>query len=444
MQLRPYQDRAIADVRAQYAAGRRCPVLVLPTGAGKTVIASEMIRLAVARGNRVLFLVHRQELLAQSVSKLESAGITDLRIIQAGADLGMRSAPVAVASIPTLTRWTDRQPEASLVIIDEAHHVAAKTWRRLANHYASSLLLGLTATPQRADSKPLGDIFDSIVVGATVRELTDLGHLVPCRVFAPVETLEAKHVAQSPADAYAKFAPGSLAVVFCVTVEHAQRVADEMNAAGIRTAVVHGDMAKTDRKSTLADLEAGRISAVASIGVLTEGWDSPRVGTCILARKPQHAGLYLQMVGRVLRPAAGKPHATLIDLCGSVHDHGPPDIEREYSLTGRAISKADRDAIRQCLTCGGVFRAGPSSCPLCGCELPRREVALPTALGIDLVDVSKLPKLPPRPITLSITAKFPGTCRGCMRRIVPGQQIYWIKGNGARHANCDEAAGAVA
>ena len=149
------------------------------------------------------------------------------------------------------------------------------------------------------------------------------------------------------------------------------------------------------------------------------------------------------MVGRVLRPAPNKQHATLIDLCGSVHDHGPPDMDREYSLDGKGISKVDRDAIRQCLTCGGVFRAGPVSCPMCGVELPRRTIALPTALGVELVDMASLPRLPARSVTLSITAKFPGTCKGCRRRIAVGQQIYWIKGEGAKHADCDAARSAA-
>jgi DNA repair protein RadD len=437
VRLRAYQERAIQELRAKYTAGKRAVCLVLPTGAGKTVVASEIIRSSIARGKRVLFLVHRQELLSQSVSKLESAGVTDLRIIQAGADLGNPRAMVAVASIPTLTRWTARQPEADLVIVDECHHVVAKTWKRLADHYSSSLLLGLTATPQRADGKPIGDVFDSIVVGATVAELTSLGHLVPCRVFAPLDTLEAKHLALSPLEAYRKHADGTLAVIFCVTVEHATRVAEEMTGAGVPTAVVHGEMTKQARSKTLADLDAGRIRAVASIGVLTEGWDSPAVATCILARKPQHAGLYLQMVGRVLRPHPSKRHATLIDLCGSVHDHGPPDLAREFTLDGKGISKPDRDAIRQCASCGAVFRAGPAQCPVCATDLPRRTIQLPTALGMELVDLGSLPKLPPRSVTLSIAAKFAGTCKQCHGHIAAGQQIYWNPADkGARHARC--------
>lgn len=437
--LREYQTRAITSLRATYASGRRAPCLVLPTGAGKTVIAAEIIRSAVARGNRVLFLVHRAELLSQSVNKLESAGITDLRIIQAGADLGSPIAPVAVASIPTLTRWTDRQPEAGLVIVDECHHVVAKTWRKLADHYARSLLLGLTATPQRQDGKPLGDVFDSIVVGATVRELVDLGHLVPCHVYAPAAELDAKQLALSPVAAYAQHGGGERAVVFCVTVEHAQRVAEEFHAAGIRCGVVHGNMPSATRAKTLAALDAGDLRVVASCHVLTEGWDSPRVAVCILARAPKHAGLYLQMVGRVLRPAPGKQHATLIDLCGSVHEHGPPDLEREYTLTGRGISRVDRDAIRQCVTCGGVFRAGPSACPLCGIELPARPIALPTDAGVGVVPLAAA-TAPRRAVTLAITAKYPGRCKRCGGGIAVGSSVYWLKGEGVRHVNCEERA----
>ena len=438
MKLREYQQRAISDLRAAYTRGHRAPCLVLPTGGGKTVIAAAIVQGALERGNRVLFLVHRQELLTQSVAKLESAGIHDLRIIQAGSDLGSPTAPVSVASIPTLTRWTARQPDAELVIVDEAHHVVAKTWSKLTDHYRKSMLLGLSATPQRADGKPLGDVFDSLVVGSTVRELTDAGHLVPCRVYGPPPDMDANAMALSPAQAYLRHAEGQRAVVFCVSVPHALIVAAEMNAAGIPCGVVHGDMDRADRKQTLADLDTGKLRAVASCHVLTEGWDSPNVAVCILARKPQHTGLYLQMVGRVLRPAPGKTHATLIDLRGSVWVHGPPDIDREFSLDGKGISKGDRDAIRQCMVCGGVFKAGPLACPLCGEVLPRKPSELPESLGVGLVDISTV-KPPVRSVSLAISAKFAGICRICHQRFPAGTRIFWSSEQKPRHALCGSA-----
>lgn len=387
MNLRPYQSRAIADLRASYASGKRAPCLVLPTGGGKTVIASAVIRGAIERGRRVLFLAHRAELISQSVSKLEASGVTDLRIIQAASDLGRQQAPVAVASIPTLTKWGDRMPKADLVVFDECHHTVARTWATIASRYQSAHLLGMTATPQRADGKPLGDVFDDLVVGSTVRELTELGHLVPCRLWAPpVGVLEARELAVSPATAYRQHGEGGRAVIFCVTKEHAANVAEEMNQAGVATGVVHGSLASAERAHTLTQLRTGALQAVANVHVLTEGWDEPGVSVCILTRKPQHAGTYLQMVGRVLRPAPGKTHCALLDLAGSSLEHGPPEMERVYSLDGKGISKVDRKQIRQCLGCGAVFEAGPQACPMCGFVLPHKPIEAPRVAGVGLVE----------------------------------------------------------
>lgn len=384
--LRPYQERAIADLRAQYQAGKRAPVLVLPTGGGKTVIAAAIVRGAIDRGNRVLFLAHRSELLDQTVSKLELAGLRDVRLIRAAVTRGSESAPVTVASIPTLTRRDDL-PKADLVVFDECHHVVAKTWARIADRYRSARLLGMTATPQRSDGKPLGDIFDSIVVGSTVRELTDLGYLVPCRVLAPNGTTNAGEIAITPAQAYAQHASGRRAVIFCVTVEHAERVAAEMP---VPCGVVHGDMPARERAAVLRRLKSGDLLAVANVHVLTEGWDLPEVEVCIMTRKPDHSGTYLQCIGRVLRPAPGKESAMLLDLGGSVWTHGVPDSTRNYTLDGEGIERAseEREPIRQCPTCGSVFLSpGDGMCPQCGVQLPamKRKAPVSTDQGISEV-----------------------------------------------------------
>lgn len=440
MKLRPYQERAIASLRAQYAAGRRAPCLVLPTGGGKTLVASEIIRSALGRGRRVLFLAHRRELIGQTVSKLERFGVTDVRIIQAAHDIGRPDSPVCVGSVQTLTRWADRMPRADLVVFDEAHHVVAKSWSAIADRYGGAHLLGMTATPERSDGKPLGDVFDALVVGATVRELTDLGHLVPCRVYAPPLELERAQLALSPLEAYRKHGADERAIVFCVTVEHAQTVADEFTAAGIRAEAVTGNGG--GRADALARFARGETRVITNVHVLTEGFDDPAVAVCILARKPEHAGTFLQMAGRVLRPAEGKANATLIDLCGSVHDHGTPDMEREFSLTGRAISKVDRQAIRQCPSCGGVFPLGPVACPLCGATLPARAVQLPSSTGIGVAEVRDV--APRAPWTVTMEAKFQGRCRVCSGAIRPGDRIVWLKGKKPRHATCGLAREAAA
>ncbi len=431
MKLRDYQHRAIADLRAVYAAGRRAPVLVLPTGGGKTIVAAEVIRSAVARGRRVLFLAHRRELIDQAQRKLELAGIHDVRTIRAASDLGSRHAPVTVASVQTLTGWpAERYPAADLVVLDECHHVVARTWRGIADRYATAHLLGLTATPQRADGAPLGDVFDALVVGATVAELTALGHLVRCRTWAPHQTLDTGRIALTPAEAYDLHGCGERAVVFCGTKQHAAEIAATIDGA----AVVHGSMPSSQRAAVLAAFASGAIRVVVNVHVLTEGWDDPGCAVCILVRKPQHAGTYLQMVGRVLRPAPGKTHATVIDLCGSSRAHGTADVTREYSLDGKGIRRTDRDAIRQCTSCGSVFLSAPI-CPECGRSLAVTPAALPRSIGVGLTEVA--PATPPRPMPPRvIESKYPGTCRVCSGGVRVGQRVAWAKGTKPAHEMC--------
>lgn len=405
-----------------------------------TVVAAAIIRQALDKGQRVLFLAHRTELITQSRNKLETAGIFGVRVIQAAQDTGTQASKVAVASIPTLVRWGDRMPIADFVIFDECHHVVAKTWAKIAGHYTAAKLLGLTATPQRADGKALGDIFDSLIVGSTVRELTSHGHLVPCRTFAPPQALDARQLALDPVTAYRKHADGTRAVAFCMTVEHAERTAEQFTAAGVTATVVHGGLPRTVRDSRLRELADGAVQIVCSVHVLTEGWDSPTVATCILLRKPQHDGLFLQMVGRVLRPSpqTEKTHATLIDLCGSVLEHGTPDAERCYSLDGEGITRdAERDPIRQCPSCGGVVRAPAAgdACPLCGASWPVRPAPPVRIVNAPLQEITG-PIRPRASWTTAMAAKFPGWCSLCSSGISVGQRILWAKGEKPRHESC--------
>lgn len=392
MKLRPDQHRARELVRDQYRAGKRAVVLVAPTGAGKTVVSSSMMVDAGARGTPTLYLTDRRELLAQTVVTLARFGVAAVRVIAAAGaaesicarlvELNLPTriaddAPITVASIPTLAgaRWRDRLPAADFVIIDECHHaLAQKTWRHLARVYASAHLLGVTATPFRSDDQGLGDVFDSLVVGASVRELTELGHLVPLRAWSPPEPLGGGRLAMSPLEAYQRFARGRRAIVFANGRAHAAAIADDLRA-GVPAGHVDGAMPASKRDAILAAWRRGEMRVVCNHGVLVEGFDDPEVAVCILARRFGSTGAFLQAVGRVLRPHPGKTHATLIDLCGSVLVHGLPDLPRTYSLDGRAISRPDRLAIRQCQACGAVFEAGPTMCPTCGAVLaaPKRK-----------------------------------------------------------------------
>lgn len=432
MKLRAYQTSAVDRLRLEYQQGRRAPVLCLPTGGGKTLVAAEIIRLAVAKGNRVLFAAGRVELMNQAISKLASAGIADVRVIRADAPEGNASSPIVVASIPTLAsaRWRESLPPADLVVLDECHHAKASTWSQIADNYTSAKLLGLTATPQRGDGRSLGDIFDSIVVGSSVKELTDLGYLVSCQVFAPARLLE-RELAMAPIDAYRLYANKKPTLVFAQTKQHARSIAATFIADGIRTGVVFGD--SQDREETLAAFAAGELDALVGVSVFVEGWDAPRSQAAIFARKFTHVGWYLQAIGRVLRPHDGKRHATVVDLCGSALVHGTPDIDREYTLDGKGITSPDRTPMRQCQSCGGVFTER-ARCPYCDFALPALERRDPKVTGEGVTAMPE--KTPPRPWVVAIKAKFRSICPTCTAAIKVGDSVVWAKGQKARHEEC--------
>jgi DNA repair protein RadD len=375
MQLRPYQSQAIERLRGEIRSGHRSVLLVLPTGGGKTVLALHMVRGHIANGGRVLFLTHRTELIKQAARTFIGGGMSDLRIIQAGKSVGSRDAPITIASIPTLAteRWAPNLPDASLVILDETQHVRSESWQRIAEHYRDSIRIGLTATPERADGKALGDIYTQIVVVRTVRELTDDGYIVPCSVFAPSEYRQ--QLAADPADAYLEHGDGKRGIIFCATVQHARSVAESLSSRGIPAACVDGKISASERARHLARFRAGELRVVTNVAVLTEGFDDPGIEVCVLARACDHVGLYLQIVGRVLRPSPGKHDATLIDLRGAVHRHGLPDDDRTYSLDGEAIRQSDAlpplKQCKQCGYCGRTWRA----CPECG--YTQRDAELP-------------------------------------------------------------------
>jgi DNA repair protein RadD len=431
--LRPYQQAAVQQLRAAYSSGKRAPIAVAPTGSGKTVLAAEVIRLALERKTRCLFLVPRVEILNQSVAKLKDAGITDVRVIQAENDNGSQDAPVVVASIPTLVtpRWLAQPIQAELVVVDECHHGRARTHQQLLALYANSKLLGLSATPQRGDGKALGDVFDSIVTVSSVRELVALGALVPVKVFAPPRILDSRELAQDPVDAYEQRTPGEKAIVFCSSVADAKATCSRF---GARARWVSGE--SRDREATIAAFQRDEFRVLVNVSVCVEGFDDPAISTVIMARRFTYVGSYLQAIGRALRPHPTKQHATVIDLCGSALVHGTPDLPREYALTGKGITD-QRASIRQCQQCGGVFEQQPT-CPYCAFATPPLTRKQAKALGLELSQVTEQTER--RPWFSKIKAKHGGMCKVCFKGIKAGDEIVWAKGKGAKHYACPSSA----
>lgn len=365
--LRDYQHRAIDAVRAEYANGVRRALLVAPTGFGKTAVASELIRRSVAKGRRVLFLVHRREIVLDTARRLRAANVP-ASVLMAGEDFDP-SAPVVVASVMSVVA-REHHPAADFVIWDEAHHTAAKSYADIAAQYPDARHLGLTATPERADGVGLRDAFDALVVGATVSELQAEGWLAQCDVIAPPTKTTA--IAMSPVEAFAKYSEGRAAVIFAASVAESKAYAREIGAIAGH---IDGDTPAEERDAILARFAAGEIRALTNFGVLIEGWDAPRAKVCILARPVGSAGALIQMAGRVLRPFEDR-RALIVDLAGAVRELGTPDEERTFTLDGidRAPKKL-RPRLSQCEVCGSTVLGSKRGevCSRCGTAWPKQD-----------------------------------------------------------------------
>lgn len=389
--LRPYQDRLLDQVRGAYAQNVRAVLLVSPTGSGKTVMFAEMARRVLARQERVTIAVHRDELVDQVSETLTDFGVPH-GILAGGSK--QFDWPVTVASVFTLARHLGRAPAPRLAIIDEAHHVTLKsTWGKVVKAWERSLVLGVTATPQRLSGEGLGAVFQTMIQGPTVGTLITAGFLCDYRLFAPgapdtaalhlrggdYQAAESAGLMNKPSitgnavQHYRQIADGLPAVAFCVSVQHAEDVAAEFRAAGYRSVSIDGGTDRLLRRQTVADFRRGAINVLVSCDLISEGFDMPGIHCGIFLRPTASLGLYLQQIGRCLRTFEGKDRAILLDHAGNSRRHGLPDDPREWTLAGREAGLAAKNpvlATRTCGKCYAVVRAFTQVCPECGYHFP--------------------------------------------------------------------------
>jgi superfamily II DNA or RNA helicase len=394
--LRPRQIQAIADVRAAFASGARAPILVAPTGAGKTFMAIEIVRLTIARGRSVWFLAHLKEILDDTADRLIAAGISH-GSIRAGRSSDY-SQLVQVVAVQTAVRRAPL-PRPDLVIIDEAHWSVAESYRKVIAAAGHPLLLGLTGTPQRLDGRGLGEVFDRLVLTCTTAELIDEQLLAPVRVFAPpgadlsklhtragdFDQGEASAVLSKPAvvgDAlshWKKLCQGRRGVAFCTTVAHAQAVADQWQRAGYRAVAVHGGSDDAERREAVAGLRAGRLDLVACAQLWIAGVDVPEIDAVIWLRPTQSLTAWLQGNGRGLRIAPLKSDLLVLDHVGNCQRLGHPLMIHDWSLAGRVRKQTGEKApsVRVCPQCFSAMASVKTVCADCGhvFEVQRRELA---------------------------------------------------------------------
>lgn len=370
------------------------------------MIFSEIARRTTLKKNRVLFLVHRREILDQTITTFKKQKV-DLNLTT----LGM---------VQTLTRHIENIPEPRLIIVDEGHRALAKSYQRILSKFPKAIVLLFTATPHRTGRMQLDQIADDIIVGQSIHELTDKGFLAPFRYFQPPNDFDSKllkrsstgdYTAESMQEAmstkifghivkqYKRIADGMQAVVYTYSVDSAIKIANEFNSEGISAIEVDGTTSKEKRDLAVQKFREQEIKILVNVNLFTEGVDLPNVDCVIMARPTASLALYLQFSMRCLNPRPGKT-AIIIDHANNFKTFGYPDDDRDWKQaikSGRQKSKSLlKDPGLSIVTCDYCFAVVKASevkygkCPICGKPIKVHE-AKPIS-DVDLVEAAKARK----------------------------------------------------
>ena len=390
MPLRQYQIDLENGVRQAYREGCRSPCIVLPCGGGKSVIVADIAKQTTAKGNRVLFLVHRRELCDQIRNTFARWGV-NMRLCD-------------IMMVQTAARRLGVLPEPKLIITDENHHCLASTYRKIYDHFPNSRMVGVTATPVRLNGDGLGDVNDKLIIGVSAKWLIDNNCLAPYDYYAPsivdlsgakisrgeftassVEKLVLKKaVFGDVISYYRKLADGKQAICYCTSIRHSIEMAAAFCAAGIEAEHIDGDTPKAERDEVVKKFKSGAIDILCNVDLISEGFDVPDCECAILLRPTQSLTLYIQQAMRCMRYRPGK-RAIIIDHVGNYARHGLPDDDREWTLAKKDKSQRterkeqDEDSVTQCPACFLTFHTRNESgeivraCPYCGAEIPIKE-----------------------------------------------------------------------
>lgn len=364
---------------------------------------AEIARRTTKNNNRVMFLIHRKEVLDQAVKTFKEQGVNP-NLLTAG-------------MVQTLTRRVDKLPTPDVILVDEAHHALAKSYQRILSKFPKSIVLLFTATPHRTGRMQLDQIADDIIVGQSIHELTDKGFLAPFRYFQPPDDFDSKllkrgstgdftnesmqeamstrifgHIVKQ----YKRIASGMQAVVYTYSIDSAHKIAAEFNESGITARSVNGKTPQDMRDHIVRMFRDQRIKILVNVNLFTEGVDLPNVDCVIMARPTASLALYLQFSMRCLNPRPGKT-AIIIDHANNFKTFGYPDDDRDWKQaikSGKQKSKSLlKDTGLSIVTCDYCFAVVKASevkdgkCPICGKPIKVHE-AKPVS-DVDLIEASK-------------------------------------------------------
>lgn len=401
MPLRPYQNELVEQTRQAWREGYHAPCIVLGCGGGKSVIVAEIARRTTFNGKKVLFLVHRQELVQQIVRTF----------IRWGVDMNYCD----VMMVQTATRRIKKLSKPALIITDENHHSLALSYKKIYDAFPDVLRVGVTATPVRLNGDGLGDVNDKLIIGPSTKWLIDHSCLAPYDYYAPsVADLSGLHIKMGEfvtADVekamikkavfgdvigyYRHLANGKKAVCYCSSVKHSLATAEAFREAGINAVHIDGTTPDAERNRIVSDFRAGRITILCNVDLISEGFDVPDCECAILLRPTQSLTLYIQQSMRCMRYRPDK-RAIILDHVGNYARFGMPDDDREWSLEKRKrnIKKEaaeNAEKVKQCPECYYTFGAPPSGqpciCPHCGYVFPVKSRDIETSESTELIHI---------------------------------------------------------
>lgn len=400
--LRSYQQETIDKVYQSMRSGHRRIVVQQPPRTGKTVIMAEIARRTTEKGNRVMFIIHRKEVLEQAIKTFKEQDV-DMSI----ATMGM---------VQTLTRRINQLDKPQLILVDEAHHALAKSYLNILDAFPNAYVLYFTATPIRTGHYQLDQIADDIVTGKSIKWLTDHHFLAPFHYYG-LGDIDRSKLRKSNGDyssesmdqaisheiyghiveQYQRLAKGKQAVVYCHSIESAKRVTQQFEQAGITAAEVDGDTEVSLRDELVQKFRDQKLTILVNVNLFTEGVDLPNVDCVIMARPTSSLALYLQFSMRCLNPREGKT-AIIIDHVDNFLTFGLPNNDRNWSEAivtkdkRKAKSSTENGlAIAQCNYCFGTFyrdQIVDDCCPLCGHEL-KKETKDYKIVNVDLQEIKE-------------------------------------------------------
>lgn len=371
--------KLVDQARQELRKGNKSCLLVSPAGSGKSVVIAEIARLTTLKGGRVMFMVHRQELINQIIESFKANSV-DLNLC-------------TVMTVGKIRNRLDRLPKPNLIITDETHHSLAKTYRDIYDHYANVPRLGFSATPWRLNGKGLGDVYDAMIEGPDVQWLIDNHYLAPFDYYSVNLIDESKLSKSSTGDysnksideavghtiygdvikTYRDKVDGQQAIVYAHSIAFSKQIAQQFRDAGINAAHCDSKTPQRERDKIMTDFKKGTLKVLSNCDLISEGYNVPDCSCVIMLRPTESLVLFIQQSMRCMRFKPGK-QATIIDHVANYTRFGLPNTPHKWTLADREKKKKSTNTtvdtpIKQCAFCFAVIPAQSKSCPLCGHEI---------------------------------------------------------------------------